>query len=67
MFVQYDPDCYAFLNPAPGLRTQGCGCCSSYEPCTQENLDLAIKEAEEWLEQLREIQPVSPDRYKDDD
>lgn len=51
-----DPDTGA---PLPAFVTKGCGCCSSAIPVTQENIDKAIQEAEEWLETLRSLTPYN--------
>ena len=60
--INYEPKHYGFgddySNQYPALVTKGCGCCSSYLPVTQQNLEQAISEAEEWLETLRSLSPV---------
>ena len=48
----------------PALITSGCSCCSSLLPLTQENIALAIKEAEDWIKELKTLVPVSPDAYE---
>ena len=58
MIISYESsECYTFTDdkgtPYPALRTKGCGCCSSYLPVTQENINQAILEAEKWLETLK--------------
>jgi hypothetical protein len=67
MFVTYDPESYSITddncNPYPALITKGCGCCSDHKRVTAENLATAIREAEEWLKQLKTLSPV---HYPDD-
>lgn len=59
----YDAECWSFQDddgkPYPALLTRGCGCCQSYLKVTPENIAEAIKATEEWLEFLRELQPVT--------
>lgn len=60
--LDYTTESFAYTHPEtcaplPALITSGCGCCSGVLPVTRENLDKAIHEAEEWLEQLRNLQP----------
>jgi len=45
--------------PYPALITRGCGCCSSALPVTWENIDKAIAQTHEWLEELEAMEPVS--------
>ena len=69
MIIRYEPPEYSFLygkdgEPLPGLRTSGCGCCSKSIPLTRENINAAIRDIEELLETLRDLQPISIDEYE---
>ena len=61
MIISYESECYSFTDDKgaayPALSTKGCGCCSSYLPVTQENINQAILEAEKWLETLKALKP----------
>ncbi len=65
--IDIDQECYSITDlegkPYPALVTRGCSCCQGYRRITRENLDEAIKQAEEWLERLRSTDPVD---YPDD-
>ena len=70
MIIRYERPEYSCLygkdgKPLPGLRTSGCGCCSETIPLTRENIDAAIRDAEELLETLRDLQPISIYEYED--
>jgi hypothetical protein len=69
-FISIDQECYSFTDddgrPYPALVTRGCGCCAAYRKVTRENLDEAIRQAEEWLAKLRETEPVDyPEEVSD--
>jgi hypothetical protein len=39
------------------FQTAGCGCCADEDRITQATIQEAIKDAEKWLETLRDLKP----------
>jgi type III secretion system FlhB-like substrate exporter len=58
----YDKD---FLG-LPSLITSGCGCCSEQLPCTADNIASAIREEENFLEELQSLEPTPAELYDTD-
>lgn len=60
--IEYEPESYGltdiYCNPLPAFKTRGCGCCSGYKKVTAETIAEAIQEAEEWLAELRSLEPA---------